>query len=244
MPVNHEVFRENVAAYALDALDAGEIPALEAHLKTCRTCRADLAAYRNLGDGLLQALPPQAPPMGLRSRLRQRIRPQSAGVRLGRAWSWNQFALAGSLVAILALSLASALQLRAVRQQQAELEMKSRAAETISAMLAYPGTQQVAFEDHGISGSLLIDKQRNLMGIFAWHLPPPPAGRVYQIWLIDSSGNRTSGGFLMPEPDYPFISAVVQPAAPLAGFTGLGVTTEPVGGSPAPTGPRIFGASF
>src|SRR5512144_3183360 len=103
MPVNHEVFRENVAAYALDALDASEIPALEAHLKTCRTCPADLAAYRELGDGLLQALPPQAPPMGLRSRLRQRIKPQSAVVLLVRTWSWNQLALAGSLVAILAL---------------------------------------------------------------------------------------------------------------------------------------------
>ena len=39
----HSLLRENLAAYALGALDAEDTPALEAHLQTCESCRADLA---------------------------------------------------------------------------------------------------------------------------------------------------------------------------------------------------------
>jgi anti-sigma-K factor RskA len=111
-------------------------------------------------------------------------------------------------------------------------------------MLAYPATQTIGFDQNGVTGSLLVDRQRDLLAVFAWHLPAAPAGKTYQVWLIDARGDRTSGGFLEPEADYPFVSAVIRSPAPLSGFTGFGVTTEPVGGSPAPTGSRVFGASF
>ena len=39
----HSLFREQLSAYALGALDAAEVPALEAHLGTCDSCRAELA---------------------------------------------------------------------------------------------------------------------------------------------------------------------------------------------------------
>ena len=45
MDENHAGFQENIAAYALGSLDPGEAAALEAHLETCETCRAELADY-------------------------------------------------------------------------------------------------------------------------------------------------------------------------------------------------------
>ena len=49
----HVPFRENIPAYALGALDAEDVVPLEAHLRTCASCRDELAAYRATGDGLL-----------------------------------------------------------------------------------------------------------------------------------------------------------------------------------------------
>ena len=64
------------------------------------------------------------------------------------------------------------------------------------------------------------------------------------MWLIDPKGDRTSGGFITPETGYPFVMAVVSSPQPLTGFTGIGVTLEPFGGSPKPTGPKILRVDF
>jgi anti-sigma-K factor RskA len=67
---------------------------------------------------------------------------------------------------------------------------------------------------------------------------------TYQVWLIQPDGHRTSGGLFHPEPGQPFVSVVIPSERPFSDFTGLGVTIEPAGGSPAPTGVRVLGTSF
>jgi len=89
-----------------------------------------------------------------------------------------------------------------------------------------------------------VDKSRSLLALFAWHLPPAPAGKTYQVWLIDSQGDRTSGGFVEPEINEAFVMTVIPSPQPLAGFKGLGVTIEPLGGSLKPTGPNVFRVDF
>ncbi len=244
MVENHTAIKESLAAYALDALEGREIPALEAHIRTCKSCTADLAAYRGIANGLLTALPPKAPPAGIRRNLQRRTAQEKRSAARASKWSWPQFAVAGAFVLLIGLSLLSLFQVNALRQQQAEMDARSTTAQTAIAMLAYPGTQVVSFNANGVEGSLLVDKQRNLLGVFAWHLPPTPATKVYQIWLLDPQGNRTSGGFITPEAGYPFAMTVIQPTAPLAGFTSIGITLEPQGGSPAPTGPKVLGVGF
>ena len=240
----HVVLKENLAAYALGSLDGVEVRALEAHLQTCDSCQTDLKAYRSISAALVSDLPPAAPPAAVRRRLQARVgtsrRPRAGRVK----WSLGQLALGGAVAALIGLNLFSVLEVRTLRQEQVEQEGRNTTEQTAIAMLAYPGTQTIGFDQNGVTGSLLVDKQRNLLAVFAWHLPAAPAGKTYQVWLIDARGDRTSGGFLEPESDYPFVSTVIRSPAPLTGFTGFGVTTEPLGGSPAPTGPRVFGASF
>ncbi len=240
----HTAFREDLAAYALGALDASEIPALEAHLRNCKSCAADLAAYAKLTDGLLAAVPPRTPPGTLKRRLQQHVRSEGRQSRSGFQWSFGRLALGVGVGVLILLNIVSLFQVNSMRRDLAEQDARSTAAQTAIAMLAYPGTQMLPFNENGVAGSLLVDKQRNLLAIFAWHLPPPSAGKVYQVWLIDPQGNRVSGGFLIPDSGYPFAMTVVQPTGPLTGFTSLGVTLEPFGGSPGPTGPKILGVSF
>jgi hypothetical protein len=148
------------------------------------------------------------------------------------------------MLLLVALNGLSLLQMRGLQARVADLEQEGHSAQTVLGLLAYPGTQSIGFQQDGISGSLLVDKQRNLLGLFAWHLPAPDPGRTYQVWLIDQNGDRTSGGFVAPDAAYPFVSLVIQSPQWLANYTGLGVTEEPLGGSPAPTGPRLFGVDF
>ncbi len=237
---SHVTFQENLSALALGALDADEIVTLESHLQTCESCRAELADYQRLSAGLLSALPPQAPRPALKRILQKRLstpRPQSR-------FSFGQIAIASAFILLLALNIVSVLQIYALKQQQAELSSQHYSEQTAISMLAYPGAQPVTFDQNGISGSLLLDTNRNLLAVFAWHLPPAPAGKTYQMWLTDAKGNRASGGLLVPDADQPFVMAVIPSPGPLTGFNGLGITLEPSGGSPAPTGPRVLHVGF
>lgn len=179
MADKHTAIKENLAAYALGALDAGEVAALEGHLSTCKSCAADLAAYRRITGGLLAVLPPQTPPAAVKRKIQQRLAHEnrSRAWAWGSSWSFGRIAIAAALALLIGLNLLSLMQANSIRQEQAEQDARNIAQQTAIAMLAYPGTQVVSFDQNGIAGSLLVDKQRNLLGVFAWHLPPTPAGR-------------------------------------------------------------------
>src|SRR5262245_50267728 len=99
-------FREDIPAYALGALDVDEAAALEAHLRTCDSCPAELTAYRAIGDALLTALPPQSPPAALRQRLQGRL-PAAKPSRPRPAWSWGRVTLAAAVILLIALNVSS-----------------------------------------------------------------------------------------------------------------------------------------
>ena len=244
MTETHPAFQDNLPAYALGALDPEEVAALEAHLQTCGTCRTELADYQRASEGFLAGLPPQLPPAGVRRTLQKRLAVAAKRARPRPAWSFNKMAATGAIVLLLGLNIFSAIQVYSLKQEQAELSSSYDSQQTAIAMLAYPSTQSVPFSQGEISGSLLVDKKRDLLAIFAWHLPPPPPGKTYQVWLIDPQEDRTSGGFLSPELHQPFVMDVIWTRQPLAGYVGLGITIEPIGGSTKPTGERILRVDF
>jgi len=240
----HSTFQDNLAAYALGALDPEEAAALEQHLQTCESCRSELASYERVGSGLLAALPPRAPRASVRRSLQRQLAGEQRRTRPQFNFSFGQLVFGGLLAALLVLNSVTVFQMSSLRREQAELLSQRQSDQTVIAMLSYPTTKSLAFDQNGVSGSLLVDKQRDLVGVFAWNLAKPPEGKTYQIWLIDQQGQRTSGGFLVPEAGYPFVTAVVWSPQPLTGYTGIGVTLEPAGGSNQPSGPRILRVDF
>jgi anti-sigma-K factor RskA len=60
---------ELTAAYALDALDAEDVAAYEAHLAQCERCRVDLAGMSEAATALAWASDAPAPPARLRARI-------------------------------------------------------------------------------------------------------------------------------------------------------------------------------
>jgi len=241
----HSPFLEDIPAYALGALDAEAASALEAHLQTCASCRDELASYHLLSGDLLAAMPPVNPPASLRRQLQSKlpgIRQRSSQRRMN--WSWGQFAVGFALVALLILNVFSFLQIQSIQERQAGLTRQLQSEQTALALLSYPGVKTIPFDANGIAGSLLLDRDRNAVALFAWNLPQLAQGRTYQAWLIDSKEERTSLGTFRSDPSLPFTTFSVISSSDLEKFIGLGVTVEPSGGSDHPTGPRLFRVDF
>src|SRR5512139_3586521 len=93
----HAPHRENIPAYALGALDAEDVAALETHLETCASCRTELAEYRLVSDSLLMAVPSKQPSAALRKRLQSRLPGAQKPQRPQVNWSFSRMALGVSL---------------------------------------------------------------------------------------------------------------------------------------------------
>jgi anti-sigma-K factor RskA len=243
--------RDNLAAYALSALDAENIPALEDHLAGCPDCQAELEEYLSITAGLLQAVPPRKPSQKLRHTLMNRLPVRQSRVPKPLATIFERFPLwqAASTLALLfllILNVFSSMQIRDLRQQQAALAKRLSHDQTAIAMLAYPSTKTlpVHADVPGIAGSMLVDEDKSTAVLVLWNLPPLGAEQTYQIWLIDANGKRLSGGLFRPVTGQGYTTATVQSPRPFGEFVGIGVTVEPEGGSEGPTSSRVLGVDL
>jgi anti-sigma-K factor RskA len=70
------------------------------------------------------------------------------------------------------------------------------------------------------------------------NLPPLPRDKVYQVWLIKGEERMSAGLFEVDSTGY--AQTVIIPLAPMAEFQAIGITVEPLGGSPSPTGTGVL----
>ena len=73
-------------------------------------------------------------------------------------------------------------------------------------------------------------------------MPELPPDKAYQVWLI-KDGKRESGGVFQVS-EYGFGFLMVRPTYSLSEYSSVGITVEPVVGSPAPTSPRVLGGTL
>jgi anti-sigma-K factor RskA len=80
---NHEGYKEVLPLHALDALEAEEARALEAHLATCAQCRTELDEWRETAAALAYSAASVEPSAQLRARLLESVRehPQSSNIK-------------------------------------------------------------------------------------------------------------------------------------------------------------------
>jgi anti-sigma factor RsiW len=237
--------RDSMGAQALGALTPNEAAAFEAHLASCPDCRREAQAYSAVGYGLLHAVAELPPPPRVRATLiaalaEQRAQRNPAPRRFSLA---RAGALAGMLL-VVGLSAAMITQVVMLRQQMNAMGEQLRVNQTALALVAYPGARSVAVAGENAGGTVVVDADQSLGVLIAWGLPALEASRTYQVWLIAPDGTRTSGGTFAVATSVPYTSVVFHSPAPMSAFRGLGVTVEPAGGSPAPTGPRVLRADF
>jgi anti-sigma-K factor RskA len=142
------------------------------------------------------------------------------------------------------MNLFSFLQMRQIQDQQASLAQQIKTNQFALSMLAYPSTQAIPIAAENLSGSVLLDRERNTAALVMWHLPELSSDQTYQAWLIEPDGHRVSAGIFLPQQNTSYTTQPVYPKQDLANFVGIGVTVEPAGGSEQPTGQRVFKVDF
>lgn len=70
-------------------------------------------------------------------------------------------------------------------------------------------------------------------------LPPLSESQTYQLWLTNAAGERWSGAVFRPDDSGSAVALVWCPQ-PMDEIVRFGVSIEPAGGSPAPTGPNVL----
>lgn len=90
----------------------------------------------------------------------------------------------------------------------------------------------------GGTATVLISPSEDALVVEMKDVPAPPAGKVYQMWLIPKDGSAPVSQGLMDK------EALSKPAVVkgIASAASLGITVEPVGGSAAPTFPTVAAA--
>jgi len=242
--VDHTPFLENIPAYAMGALDSGDVSALESHLTICASCRTELAEYRALSESMLTAVPPKEPSAALRERLQSRLpgAQKKSGSQLN--WSFSQLTLGLAVIALLVLNLLSFAQLRQVQSQQARLLSQIENAQVALAMLSSPNIQTVQISGENVSGTILLDKEHNQAFLVIAGLPALTDDQIYQIWLVKPDGGRDSAGLFRSESGQAYTTKTISSPQTFSNYLGLGVTVEPAGGSNSPTGERLFKVDF
>jgi anti-sigma-K factor RskA len=223
-------------AYVLGALDTAEQRAFEAHVAACAVCADEVRSLQRVTEALARAVPQRTPRAELRARVLSAVTGTVAPpVREPRVrWTaspWLQIAAAIVLVAGLA-GYAWHLQRRVLDARHAADE-----AQAALAVLAAPDLVRVDLAGRPAApqatARALWSRQRGMVFTTAG-LPPAPAGRVYQVWVVTRQA-PVSAGLLAADPSGG-VTAFFRTPADIAPPVAVAVTLEPAGGVPAPTG--------
>ena len=115
-------------------------------------------------------------------------------------------------------------------------------AQVISDVLAAPDLVRfnlVGGEGANRSSAQLLWSRSRGMVFSGSRLPPPPAGSMYQIWLL-SADSAVSGGTFEPDASGRATSATDTPPNAPRPLTGVRVTLEPAPGRPEPSGAIVL----
>jgi len=233
--------------YALDGIDDdAERSRFEHHLRRCQQCADEVremsATATRLGFAATQAPPPQMRERVLAAAARTRQLPPvidharpAAEPRQRRAHGRSRQArplprlawgvVAASVVVIVVLA-------TVLVRVQSDLN-KSRAQQiAITRVIEAPDARAVTQRTSlGGTATVVYSHSRHALILTSAHLPPPPGGKVYELWLLGPPRVRAAG--LLPATALGHTSPVI-----VKGFVPgdqLGMTVEPAGGTNRPT---------
>jgi len=233
---------ELLPAYALGILDSDENNLVESHLSICKSCRAELALYAGVVDSLPLGMVEAQPPPELKNLLMTRIQnnqPNNLRSRQPSWWKKSYLVLQHSapiwgmlsLIAVLILLISNFVFWQRLNELEASSQKTMTTIELDGTEFSPDSTGLLVISMDGSHGVVVVDD-----------LPVLDDSQQYQLWLI-KDGQRTSGGvFSVDESGYG-IKYISSPE-PLNSYPSFGITIEPTGGSPNPTGEKVLGGEL
>lgn len=240
---NHPPLDELLPAYALGALDEAEAHQVEAWLHSDPDARQTLAEYQAVAAAILFTTPMHAPAPDLERRLLARRNAPPPTLFTPRPTRWVRWGLVAAAAVVL---LALGYMLRPQAEPLPATSTPSRA-EVYAAFSTHPQSTAIALVPDAASeaeGEVVYraDTQQVMMRLS--HLPPLHEDQAYQLWAIDAEGGYTSLAvyhwYNSGQTTYYVDLNLPQP---LPTYQRLGMSLEPLAGSPLvtePSGPRLL----
>ena len=233
--------RDDAGSYVLHALPDDEYERFEAHLATCEECRREVAELQVAADTLPLAAVQVGPPPELRDRIMTIVRSEAellgaaearadepaaapTGPRRRRRWSLSLRPLTAAMAAsaLVAAGVIGGIVLTGGSETK-----------TVT------GTVQIASAPTARASLQLSDDATKLQ---VRRMPPPPAGKVYQVWLKRPNQDPAPTTALFRTDPSGSADVEIQRGR-LKGVDQVLVTAEPDGGSMKPTSAPVIVAS-
>jgi hypothetical protein len=231
---------EAIAAYALDALPPEDEARIVAFIAVHPEADALLEEYRSIVGLIPYAAAPSAPPPYVRDGVLRSIR----GEHSRRRWlpmrrvRYRFVPVFAACALLLLLVWNIGLQVRPV-----SAPAPTNPNTPISDILSAQGLMTFAMDPQpdapSASGRVYLTPDLSQAAMAVWKLPPLSADRTYQLWFrLDDQTRVSITTFSVDEKG----SAVLRLNVPQMShpYVQCGITLEPRGGSPQPTGPRIL----
>jgi hypothetical protein len=237
---DHTYYQELLGAYALDALPDDEREALEAHLKTCDSCIAELAELRLATYALPLSVEERAASSSLRDRIRAaavadlstnqepvRLEPRPPSNNVVSIQTSN--AAQGSRRGMrfwLPWAAAAVFLLFGLSMFAWNLSLHQSNNEQVIAFQPAPGVS-------GASGEMVYLQDQHVIILKPSELPALAAGQVYEVWLIQGNTAIPSGVFTA-------VGGQFAVAADLSQYGAMAITIEdgPLGNT-TPKGEKV-----
>jgi len=240
--------RDEYELYAL-GLVPDDAPELREHLgRGCRDCTAGVRSARGLMTLLAASAPPVAPSPALRRRILASVGASSAAGQ--RAWGATPL-----WIALTAFSLVIAFYfygrdrdngLQAAKFQALAREQAIELARWNDALaiLNQPDTVKVGFGEATPKprGSVFVNPRSGVL-LLAYDLPPAPAGKAYEMWVIPKTGLPAPAGLFQSGAEGTAIHVRLAPVN-VAATKAVAVTLEPAAGVPQPTSEPVIVAGI
>ncbi len=227
---------DTLAAYAMDALPAGDVAEAGRHLTQCADCQHELAALRAAAALIPYGLATAEPPPELRERILERAR-QSRDVEIarplrtemetrGRRFSWwPRLAPALATVGLIIAFLVGRGWPGGQRPDIAgrpDVRTATLSGQAAGTFVVTPGGREARLSVTG--------------------LPPLGGDHVYQLWFLGGAAPISGGTFSVDQDGRASIALSGIAWSPT--YTGVAITPEPRGGLPAPSGTIVAHGSF
>jgi anti-sigma-K factor RskA len=221
---------EDLAAYAIGALDAEEQRLVGAHVASCPSCSAEVRAFAEAAWAIAETATRDAPP-----RLRAAIVERAAGAGSARALRFAGLvdALRRPVPLIVPLALAAVLVVALVGYGTARRDADRYATVIASAVGARVVPLAATGAAAGVRGSLVIPANGSAPYLIL-DLPSAAAGKTWEAWVIRGDTPVRAG-----VTDDHGVTTLTLTTGVAAGDT-VAVTAEPAGGVDAPTGTPVL----
>ena len=240
--------------YALDALTDEEHQLVEEYLQQHPEARQQVEEMRNTASALPLSVSPVEPSLrtkkALMARVAADVRARSSvqsqpSSRVNRFENIFRVFSLGAAVAALIWAIFLNIQVARLQNEIAglnhQLAVQSQSLEQIVANLPQSSPSEVitvSLKGTNVQpkaqGQLIADPTSQTAVLVITGLPQLEAGRTYQVWLING-GAPVSAGLLSVNPNGQGVIVVTSEEA-IGSFQSLGISIEPEGGSPQPTG--------